>query len=111
FLYAFWRLCHQQITTEQQPHITHSARVVAAKARVAPDVRVIEVRPRDRAAGDDEPTGWEWQHRWVVRMHKVRQWYPSEQRHRVIYRGPYIKGPADKPFLTGDIVRGLTRRP
>lgn len=75
---------------------------------MAPDVRVIEVRPRDRAPADDEPTTRDWQHRWVVRMHKVRQWYPTEQRHRVLYRGPYIKGPADKPFIAGDIVRGLT---
>ncbi len=74
------------------------ARVVAEKAGVAPDVRVIEVRPRDRAPTDDEPTTRDWQHRWVVRMHKVRQWYPTEQRHRVLYRGPFIKGPADKPL-------------
>jgi len=32
-----------------------------------------------------------------VRMHKARQWYPSLQQHKVIYRGPYIKGPDDKP--------------
>jgi len=29
----------------------------------------------------------------LVRMHEVRQWYPSEQRHKPIYRGPYIRGP------------------
>lgn len=44
----------------------------------------------------------------VVRMHKVRQWYPSEQRHKVIHRGPYINGPHDKP-LGGETVRGLVR--
>jgi hypothetical protein len=42
-------------------------------------------------------------------MHKVRQWYPSEQRHKVIYRGPYVKGPEDKPFIGGEVVRGVTR--
>jgi len=42
-----------------------------------------------------------------VRMHKVRQWYPSEQRHKVIYRGPFVKGPEDKPLLGGEIVRHL----
>jgi len=42
-------------------------------------------------------------------MHKVRQWYPSEHRHKVIYRGPYIKGPADKPLLGGEVLRNLTR--
>ena len=30
-------------------------------------------------------------------------------RHKVIYRGPYIKGPDVKPFVDGDTVRGLVR--
>jgi hypothetical protein len=47
--------------------------------------------------------------RWVVRMHKVRQWYPSEQCHKVIYCRPYLKGPEDKPLLGGETVRSLTR--
>ncbi len=42
-------------------------------------------------------------------MHKVRQWYPSLGQHKVIYRGPYLKGPEDKPLLDGETVRGLTR--
>jgi hypothetical protein len=42
-------------------------------------------------------------------MHKVRQWYPSLNRHKIIYRGPYVKGPADKPLLGGDVVRSLNR--
>jgi hypothetical protein len=41
--------------------------------------------------------GRDWQHRWVVRMHKV------------VYRGPYIKGPDDKPLLDGETVWGLGR--
>ena len=36
-------------------------------------------------------------------------WYPSLQQHKVIYRGPYIKGPADKPLLSNDVVRALIR--
>jgi hypothetical protein len=42
-------------------------------------------------------------------MHRVRQWYPAEQQHKVIYRGPYIKGPEGKPLLRGETVRGLVR--
>jgi len=50
------------------------------------------VRLRQRAARGDhagEPAGRDWHHRWVV--HKVRQWYPGELRHKVIYRGPYVR--------------------
>lgn len=110
FLYAFWRLSQQQIAITTPAEVKHSARVRAEKAGVSPDVRVVQLRPspdksNEPASGGDR----QWQHRWVVRMHKVRQWYPSEQRHKVIYRGPYIKGPDDKPLLGGDVVRGLTR--
>jgi hypothetical protein len=42
-------------------------------------------------------------------MHKVNQWYPSLGQHRVRFRGPYIKGPAGKPLLGGDIIKGLVR--
>ncbi|TDP93025.1 hypothetical protein [Labedaea rhizosphaerae] len=60
------------------------------------------------ATGSDR-SGRDWHHRWVARMHKVRQWYPSEQRHKVIYHGPYVKGPDDKPLLAGETVTGLVR--
>ncbi|WP_328786008.1 hypothetical protein OIE52_01255 [Streptomyces canus] len=37
-----------------------------------------------------------------MRMHKVRRWYPSRQEHRVIWRGPYSKGPVDAPLMMGE---------
>jgi hypothetical protein len=35
-------------------------------------------------------------------MLKVRQWYPSTQEHRVIWRGPYSKGPPGAPLMVGE---------
>jgi hypothetical protein len=108
FLYAFWRLCEQRIAVLDNAPVNHSARLMAERATVSPDVRVVRLRQRD-----DRPEGQandrQWQHRWVVRMHKVRQWYPSEQRHKVIYRGPYVKGPAGKPLLASETVHALVR--
>jgi hypothetical protein len=84
--------------------------VTAARAGVPPDVRVVALR---RAGFSGRPAGQagphQWRHHWVVRMHKVRQWYPSLQQHKVIYRGPFVKGDSDKPLLGGEIVRGLVR--
>ena len=104
FLYAFWRLCEQRIGGVEALETNHAARVVAERAGLSPQVRVVRLRQRDeRTPG--EPVARNWQHRWVVRMHKVRQWYPSEQRHKVIYRGPYVKGPDGrilKPSKGGD---------
>jgi len=110
FLYAFWRLCEQQIGAVQAAPAGHSAKVTAARAGVNPDVRVVALRragPSARPAAQAGPH--QWHHHWVVRMHKVRQWYPSLQQHKVIYRGPFVKGDMAKPLLAGDVVRGLVR--
>jgi hypothetical protein len=109
FLYAFWRLCEQRIALADQPEPGHSAKLAGARAGVDPDVRVISLR---RSSGHSEPAGTalhEWHHRWVVRMHRVRQYYPSLGQHKIIYRGPYVKGPEDKPMLSGEVVRSLVR--
>jgi hypothetical protein len=110
FLYAFWRLCEQQIGVVRAAPAGHSAQVTAARAGVNPDVRVVALRragPSGRAAAQAGPH--QWHHHWVVRMHKVRQWYPSLQQHKVIYRGPFVKGDMAKPLLAGEVVRGLVR--
>lgn len=110
FLYAFWRLCEQRIAATSHAEVRHAARMTAERAGVSPEVRVVQLRPSGQEPEESTTAGGrDWHHRWVVRMHKVRQWYPSEQRHKVIYRGPYLKGPQDKPLLGGEIVRGLVR--
>jgi hypothetical protein len=42
-------------------------------------------------------------------MHKVRQWYTSEQTRKVLWRGPYVRGPAGAPLLTEERVNALVR--
>ena len=110
FLYAFWRLCEQEIAAVQPARTGHSAQVTAARAAVPPDVRVVALRRAGSPGpGAGPPGAHQWHHHWVVRMHKVRQWYPSLQQHKVIYRGPFVKGDTGKPLLAGDVVRGLVR--
>jgi hypothetical protein len=107
-LYAFWRLCEQTIAIVAEVETNHAARMQADRSGMPADVRVVQLRRTSRKGGE-QPGTKNWQHRWVVRMHKVRQWYPSLQQHKVIYRGPYIKGPEDKPLLRGEKVHGLVR--
>jgi hypothetical protein len=110
FLYAFWRMCEQKIAAVTPAETRHAARTNAARAGVSPEVRVVTLRrTASPAAAPGQPGHAEWHHRWVVRMHKVNQWYPSLGQHRVLFRGPYVKGPADKPLLGGDVVKGLVR--
>jgi hypothetical protein len=66
-------------------------------------------RTTSPAAGPGQHRHTEWHHQWMARMHKVNQWHPSLGQHRVCFRGPYIKVPAGKPLLNGDVVKGLVR--
>ncbi|MCP9211532.1 hypothetical protein [Streptomyces cucumeris] len=105
YMFGFWRLVAQGVTTTQ-PVATP---LTAPSGRPDdPDIRVVRLTqqiPSQRAKeAGVEKQARTYHHRWPVRMHKVRQWYPSAQEHRLIWRGPYIKGPADAPLMLGEKV-------
>ncbi|MEV5673639.1 hypothetical protein AB0L28_33335 [Streptomyces sp. NPDC052503] len=107
YMFAFWRLVVQGITTTAStPRAPGGPRTVGHPQD--PDIRVVRLARQIPAQRTPEPSeGKEvrlYQHRWPVRMHKVRQWYPSTREHRLIWRGPYIKGPADAPLMLGEKV-------
>ena len=52
----------------------------------------------------DGAGGGRYTHRWVVRGHWCRQWYPSLQRHVPIWITDYIAGPDDGPIVVRDKV-------
>ncbi|GAA1543795.1 hypothetical protein GCM10009730_60980 [Streptomyces albidochromogenes] len=106
YMFAFWRLASHGTTTigPVAPRRTSSRQDTTASTTDR-DIRIVRLThqiPAQRT--DSESTGRERvdNRRWPVRMHKVRQWYPSRQEHRVIWRGPYIKGPADAPLVMGE---------
>lgn len=106
YLFAFFRLCRQQIG------VTPRLREDGEGARRPYDaVRVVTLRSYTEIASPSEQSRRQrrYEHRWMVRMHRVNQWYPSEGVHRIIWRGPYIKGPEDAPLLAGEKVYALTR--
>jgi hypothetical protein len=58
----------------------------------------------------EKPTGTvEWQRRWIVRGHWRRQYYPKSKTHGWKYIYEYIKGPDDKPLVTGRRVFNFRR--
>ncbi len=63
FLYAFWRLCEQRIAAVQATQPAHSAQVVAARAGVPPDVRVVALR-RAGPPGRPGRSTSKWHHHW-----------------------------------------------
>lgn len=95
FLFAFARLCEQGIGEDET--VGERIPAVARKGGPTRDVRVVTLKKR-RARTKGESEAVEWSHRWVVQMHKRRQWYPSTQEHKVIFVGPFVKGPEGKPL-------------
>jgi hypothetical protein len=121
YAFAFWRLCRQPLTITSWHDLLDSARrddpQREAERRHRPDVlnrvRVVHLRPPPNAGAgtaEDRQRGSQqrYHHRWPVRMHKVRQYYPSTGTHKVIWRGPYIKGPDGAPLLIGPEAQAIT---
>ncbi|MFD7011173.1 hypothetical protein [Rhodococcus jostii] len=108
YLLALTRLLKQPKQAAERPY----REGIDPRARRRPhhDVRVVQARAVE--SGDSpsgEPTAArKFRHRWTVRMHKVNQYYPKEGVHRIIWRGPYIKGPTDAPMLHGQKVNAIT---
>jgi hypothetical protein len=106
YMFAFWRLIAQGVTAAGPLQAASGARTADGddgSVPREPDVRVIRLAaPSPRPSDPVGETKRLYHHRWPVRMHKVRQWYPSRQEHRVIWRGPYIKGPAGAPLMMGE---------
>ncbi len=106
YLFAFMRLAAQEIA------VLDTKNLHAREVGRAPDdeqIRIATLRSFSNSPPSDENPARAYRHRWLVRMHKVRQWYPSEGRHKVIWRGPYIKGPEDAPLLASERVNALVR--
>lgn len=84
------------------------ARMKRRKVKPSP-VTVIRLRYAKRA--DSTPTGEtrEYHHRWVVRGHWRRQWYPSRNGHIPIWIPAHVKGPEGAPLKTGEKVYAWVR--
>jgi hypothetical protein len=113
FLFAFWRLCEQRIATTDTAPAGHAGTLMAHRIGATPDVCIVALRKQQRRAeGPGEPDAAHpvaWTTRWTVKMHKVSQWYPSEQTHKVLWRGPYVKGPEGLPLKDAPTVNALVR--
>lgn len=106
YLFAFLRIARQPMSVASQCRQPRADSVPQAWQRV----RVVQLRRfHQEATVANDARQVNWRHSWIVRMHKVRQWYPSLGRHQVIFRGPYLKGPTDAPLLAGETVQALVR--
>jgi hypothetical protein len=110
YAFAFWRLCRQPLSVVDHEQVRSrdtdgsAGRGGARGPGTVDRVRIVQLRAPHACGSEAEgPTERErrYHHRWPVRMHKVRQYYPSADKHKIIWRGPYIKGPDGAPLLIG----------
>ncbi len=109
YLMAFTRLVQQRVTSPERFSKGVDSR---SKPRAHHDVRVVQLRSYSESSKTGDPgaaAARSYSRRWVVKMHKVNQWYPKEKVHKIQWRGPYIKGPENAPLLAGEKVHALTR--
>jgi hypothetical protein len=99
-LHAFFLLISQRVTQVEvrQPDRAERRRA-ERQGRVAPPVRVVNLREVYRPSESPEGREVNWDHRWMVSGHWRQQWYASEQRHRPVFISPFVKGPADRPLV------------
>lgn len=107
-------------------HLSRQAKLAAAEAlevrsrfqdkkgrrRIRTDnITYLSYSPRSAARSDGQRSGRTYSHRWVVRGHWRRQWYPSQNRHIPIWITDYIAGPDDLPIEHRDRVTIATPPP
>jgi hypothetical protein len=106
WLTAWWLLLRQEMV-EVEPGVADRAtrrrfQNATNKAHPIPQIKVVDLRRRERAARDDAAAAGDavgWTHRWGVRPHWRRQWYPSLGEHKLILIDFQVRGPADKPLV------------
>jgi len=111
-LVVFWNLLRQQSLVQDAAIApSRATRRREEKAGRTPSaVRVITLAGScsNESSGDKSR---EWRHRWVVRGHWRKQWYPSIEDHRPVWIAPHLKGPGDAPLLGGQKVYAVKAPP
>lgn len=67
-------------------------------------ITYLSYRPRRSAGASSASSDRHYSHRWLVRGHWRRQWYPSQKRHIPIWITEYVAGPDDAPIRVSDKV-------
>lgn len=107
---ATWLLMSQTITEVAQVRpATAERRRLARQGDPDPVVQYVALRHRTVVGTPEQRGDREYRHRWIVRGHWRRQWYPSAQTHRPLWIAPHLAGPEDAPLLRREQVFTLRR--
>lgn len=98
-LQVLWRLAQQQITIRSERQVSRPTWRSKQNWRQIKTVQVLTLRRPKNPRPEGEPGEAHYSHRFPVHGHWRNQWYASEKVHRQIWIDPYIKGPAEAPFV------------
>lgn len=101
---AFNLLLAQEVTEAEEHNPGRQARrqIERKTGHVLEPVLIVQLPRRHRHTAASTSQEVEWSHRWMVRGHWRKHWYPSEQVHKPKWIAPHIKGPDDKPYIPKD---------
>lgn len=104
----------QELVTTTPTAVSRAVKRRAERMRQAiePTCHVVALR---RELHEHEPhtgpgTVVDWAHRWIVRGHWRRQFFPSRGTNAPMWIHPHVKGPTDKPFADDKPVVFAVRR-
>lgn len=111
-LLASWLLMQQPGVATREPYAYNRQDQAWMKRRRIKQSPVTIVRLRyakQESGADGAALSREYHHRWMVRGHWRKQWYPSRGAHVPIWISPHIKGPEGAPVKTGERVNAWVR--
>lgn len=101
FIATLFDFMHQKLVVSSDATLSRAARRRHANEPewLERPYRIVALRRVQHAgASGGEHAEMERAYRWIVRGHWRNQWYSSQQRHKVRWITPYVKGPEDKPL-------------
>lgn len=106
-----WLLMQQPGVSTREPYKygQHDLKWLKRRRLRQSPVTVVRLRYATSGGSGASHAGREYHHRWMVRGHWRRQWYPSRGSHVPIWISPHIKGPDDAPIKAGERVNAWVR--
>jgi hypothetical protein len=102
---SFTHMLRQKTTQVESTTVSAAKSATTRRRKKRSEITYLSYRPRSSVPTTDGGTPTRtYSHRWTVRGHWKRQWYPSEQRHHPIWISTYIAGPEGAPIKTSDKV-------
>jgi hypothetical protein len=110
FFYTFLHFINQPyVVVDTQTHMPRPMVRRAQRLDFTPRVSIVHLRRSVHHGSEPSDEHHEWSHRWIVRGHWRKQWYPSLQIHQPVWIHEHIKGPDGAPLIVKEKMFSVER--